>query len=300
MQTRNVRFARWLVVARRLFIPAALAFLAISAYRASGNLAPLIADVSWSSLLLACLVWGTAQWTGPLATVAFARILRIPLGYRALALISVLRLPAKYLPGGIWQSVARFAAYRRHAIGNSDSLTILAAEHVAALGVSLALGGGILLCLDNPPVVARLAAGTLACGLALTLACMVRVASGPTQRISRLGWSSLVVLATVAFWCLAATAFSLYWTALFPMSTADVPQLVSGYLLSWAAGFAAVFAPQGLGVFEWVAAQLLPSMQTLSVTVTALAGFRLVTIAGDLTAWALALLMSRADRSQAD
>src|SRR5690606_15939532 len=110
---------------RRLFIPVALAFLAYSAYRAGDSLAPLLADISVTYLLVACVCWSVAQWIGPFATVAFARILGIPLGYRELSLISVLRLPAKYLPGGIWQSVARFAAYREHAVRNTDSFFIL-------------------------------------------------------------------------------------------------------------------------------------------------------------------------------
>ena len=137
--------ARWLVGMRRLFIPIALAFLAYSAFRASGNLAPLLATISWSHLLVACLCWSTAQWVGPLATTAFARLLGVPLGYRELALISVLRLPAKYLPGGIWQSVARFSAYRANDVRNTASLTILVAEHLIALGVSVTMGAGILL-----------------------------------------------------------------------------------------------------------------------------------------------------------
>ncbi len=285
--------ARWLALARRLFIPVALAFLAVSAYRASDSLGPLLAELSWAKLLVACLAWGSAQWVGPIATVGFARIFGIPLGYRALALISVLRLPAKYLPGGIWQSVARFAAYRQHDVRNRDSLAILTSEHVVALAVSLALGGGILLSLDNSPMVTRIAALALACGVALILLCIAWLARRPSQRIRKLGWMVLVVFATVLFWCLAAVAFALYWSALFPVSPGDIPRLVSCYLLSWAAGFAAVFAPQGLGVFEWVAAHLLPSMQTLSVTVTAVAGFRLVAITGDLVAWLTALAISQ-------
>lgn len=291
--------ARWLVWARRLFIPIALAFLAYSAYRAGDSLAPLLADISVAYLLVACVCWSAAQWVGPFATVAFARILGIPLGYRELSLISVLRLPAKYLPGGVWQSVARFAAYREHAVRNTDSFFILMAEHLVALGTSTALGAGILLCMDNAPAVDRIAPWVLVAGVALLVVPAIWILRVRPDRKRKLAWMMPVVGATALFWCLAAVAFCAYWAAIFGLQAASVPGIASGYLLSWAAGFAAVFAPQGLGVFEWVAAHLLPSAQALSVTVTAVAGFRLVAIAGDLVAWVVGVLVSQASSRHA-
>lgn len=290
--------ARWLVGTRRLFIPVALAFLAYSAYRASGSLAPLLATISFSHLLVACICWGTAQWVGPLATAAFTRILGVPLGYRELSLISVLRLPAKYLPGGIWQSVARFTAYQKHHVRNADSLTILVAEHLIALGVSAALGAGLLLYLENTAAVDYIAAWVLAVGLALLILPTIWIVRSRPGRARTLAWMGLVVIAAALFWCLAAGAFCAYWMALFGLHDTDILRIVSCYLLSWAAGFVALFAPQGLGVFEWVAAHLLPSTQALSVTVTAVAGFRLVTIAGDLAAWMIGVVISRARKNR--
>lgn len=291
--------ARWLVGARRLFIPIALAFLAYSAYRASGSLAPLVAGISLPHILVACLCWGTAQWVGPFATAAFARILGLPLGYRELALISVLRLPAKYLPGGIWQSVARFSAYRAHAVRNADSLTILVAEHLIALGVSVTMGAGLLLCIENTAAVDHIAAWVLGIGVALLILPTIWIVRSQPARAKTLFWMALVVISAVLFWCLAAAAFYAYWTALFDLHGTDLLRIVSCYLLSWAAGFVAFFAPQGLGVFEWVAARLLPSMQTLSVTVTVVAGFRLVTITGDLAAWMIGVVIGRARQNRA-
>ena len=104
---RELAASPWLPWLRRGFIPLALAFLVYSAYLASDHLRPLLAVVSVPHLLLACMLWSLAQWVGPLASVVMARILDIRLGYRELALISVLRLPAKYLPGGIAQATVR-------------------------------------------------------------------------------------------------------------------------------------------------------------------------------------------------
>lgn len=283
---------RWLVRARRLFIPVALAFLGYTAYRAGDKLVPLLATISYPHLIGACLFWCTAQWVGPLATAAFAKILGLPLGYRELSLISILRLPAKYLPGGIWQSVARFSAYRERDVRNADSLAILVCEHLIALGVSSALGAGILLCIEDTQVVHRICAAVLAAGLVLLILPMIWIARARPDRAGSLVWMVPVVFATVLFWCLAAAAFYAYWTSIFDLDGIEIARIVSCYLLSWAAGFVALFAPQGLGVFEWVAAHLLPSTQALAVTVTAVAGFRLVTIVGDLVAWVIGVALS--------
>ncbi len=290
---RELAASPWLYRLRRGFIPLGLAFLAYSAYRAGDSLLPLLATVSVPRLLLACMLWSLAQWVGPLASLAMARILDIRLGYRELALISVLRLPAKYLPGGIWQSVARFAAYQRMAIRNSDSMTILIAEHVFALGTSVALGASLLLWETHSINASRIAAGLLALsviGLLLSSAWLQRN-QNRTRGASR--WILKLVLSTCLFWMLAAASFCVYWIAVFGSEVADLRLVGSCYLLSWAAGFVVIFSPQGLGVFEWTAAHLMPSTQPLVVVVTAVAGFRMIAIIGDLATWSAGVAMSR-------
>lgn len=289
----------WVVWARRLFIPVAAGFLLYSAYRASGSLAPLLANISLTHLLVACLFWVSAQWIGPLSTVAFAKILDLPLGYRQLSLISILRLPAKYLPGGIWQSVARFTAYRKYDVRKSDSLTILVLEHLIALGASVTLGASVLLCTKTSDLVTRIALWLLIAGVALLIAPTFWIIRFRPKQAKALFWMAMVVASTLFFWCLAATAFVTYWSAIFDLRAAQILGVVACYLLSWATGFVAIFAPQGIGVFEWTASHLLPSTQTLSVTVTAIAGFRLITIIGDLVAWTIGMMIHQASNNRA-
>lgn len=293
MRMPSILSSRWFALTRRLFIPIAIGFLAYSAYSASGSLAPLLANTSLPLVLLAGLCWSLAQWVGPLATTAFAKILGLPMGYRELALISIQRLPAKYLPGGIWQSVARFSAYRDRAIKNADSFTILITEHLIALGVSVVLGGGLLLCIATTGAMHTLAPWIFGSGLMILIPIMIWFSQTRPDAAKTLGWMTVMMLAAVAFWCLAAAAFCTYWIALFGLPDTEILRIAACYLLSWAAGFIAIFAPQGLGVFEWVAAQVLPSSQSTSITVTAVAGFRLVTVFGDLIAWAIAVVISR-------
>jgi len=285
--------AKCLSLARKLFIPVALGFLAYSAYRASERLAPLLVTISARYLLLAWLCWGVAQWVGPLTTVAFAHILDLRLGYRELSLISILRLPAKYLPGGIWQSVSRFTAYRQLDVSKTDSLSILVVEHLQALGVSAALGASLLLHLNGIEFLHGVAAWVLICALTLlvmTAIGILKVRGGGARTAIRIVMS---IFATALFWVTAAASFCAYWAATFGPQNSEVLRVASCYLLAWAAGFVALFAPQGLGVFEWVAGHLLTSAWPISVTVTAVAGFRIVTITADLSAWVVGLAISR-------
>lgn len=285
---------------RRLFLPLALGFIAYSAYRASGSLGPLLSNISTPHLALACICWTIAQWIGPLSTTALARAFAIPLGYGKLASISILRIPAKYLPGGIWQSVARFTAYREHAIKGGDSFAILLIEHVLALGASTTLGSLLLFATQEAALSREIAAGLMLSGLFLLALPVVWMSR--TRRYQRGAITSMLLMipATILFWCVASMAFLLYWLALFRLPLTEIPGVLSGYLLSWAAGFAAVFAPQGVGVFEWTAANLLPARLPLSTAVTALVGFRVATIIGDLMAWLLGVVMQRARKSEAN
>jgi len=221
------------------------------------------------------------------------RILNLPLGYRELALISVLRLPAKYLPGGIWQSVARFAAYRRLEVSKADSLFILVAEHLIAVCVSAALGASVLLHIEGIAflhgVIACVLIGALAL-LAVTALWILRT-QGCTKK--NLAGILMAILAAALFWTFAGASFCAYWAAAFGLQGSGVLRIASCYLLSWSAGFVALFAPQGIGVFEWVASHLLTSAWPVSVTVIAAASFRIVTMAGDLSAWAAGVAISR-------
>lgn len=284
-----VRLLAW---TRWLFIPLALGFVAYSAYRASDKLAPLVEGISAGYLVLAWMCWVIAQWIGPLGTAVFARALNVPMGYRELALISVLRLPAKYLPGGIWQSVARFTAYSQRDVSGSTSLFILVAEHLFALGVSVAIGALLLMYVGNAAFEREVATCLLVGALLLLLLAALWILRMGKSKAR--GWLSTVKVTASAtlFWIAAATAFCAYWTALVGLGETNVLRVAACYLLSWAAGFVAVFAPQGLGVFEWVAAHLLKSGQPSSVVVIAIAGFRLVMIAGDMSAWGIGLVIS--------
>jgi hypothetical protein len=103
-------------------------------------------------------------------------------------------------------------------------------------------------------------------------------------RQSRLSWSGYakVLAVTAVFWACAASVFALYWSA-FAALPANIGALTlyGTYLVAWSAGFIAVFAPQGLGVFEAVAAVVLGGAIPFAALATLAAGFRVIALAGD-------------------
>ena len=74
---------------------------------------------------------------------------------------------------------------------------------------------------------------------------------------------------------------------LFPSSVGDQSYLELGgiYLFSWGVGFLAVFAPQGIGVFEMVGSQLMQSPLGFVGFAALIGGFRLVILVADLLVW---------------
>ncbi len=101
--------------------------------------------------------------------------------------------------------------------------------------------------------------------------------------------SILVVMLT---WCVASAAFVLFVSSFSALSL-EMPilEIAAAYLFSWGVGFVAVFAPQGIGVFEVMAGELLRGSLALSGVAVLLAGFRAVIFTADLLAWLLGRLL---------
>ncbi|MEQ9209428.1 MAG: hypothetical protein RLN96_06255, partial [Pseudomonadales bacterium] len=104
-----------------------------------------------------------------------------------------------------------------------------------------------------------------------------------------------------AYWVVSGTCFYLYISAFSGvLDNPDPFKLVVNYMFSYVAGFIAIFAPQGIGVFEFIMTELtdfsIPQPQALVL----LSGFRVVILIGDMIAWSLFLLVDRFYLSPAD
>jgi hypothetical protein len=66
------------------------------------------------------------------------------------------------------------------------------------------------------------------------------------------------------------------------------------YLFSWGVGFLAIFAPQGIGVFEFVASELMASPVGFMGLAALIAGFRIVVLVADIAVWLVYMATRRA------
>ena len=278
------RARRWLAWSRRLFGPLALAFLVAAAVASREAFAQ-----TWERIQPGWLLGLVAAWASlHLLMPAFTRIVLGGLGfdfsYAESLRIHVSRLPARYLPGGIWHTVSRMVAFRERGVGPSALASLVVLENSVPLAVALLMGG----------LVAEAAGGALPGWPAAVAGALILVATPLVLRSGLFGLApppamarlALAVVVFAVFWALAGLLFAAYWQAV-PVS-GKAPTLalaVSAYLLSWAAGFVAVFAPQGIGVFESVAGIMLGDGTGFAATAVLVAGFRAVTLAGDGLAW---------------
>jgi glycosyltransferase 2 family protein len=290
------RARRAVAIAKRIFTPVAIGFLALAAWTSRDLLGALARSATASGLLAAVGLWLLAHFLSPLFAWSVLRSVGARVTYRAAWLIHCRRLPARYLPGGIWHTVARYADFKSLELTDRQLLAWVLLENALAAGVTL-LAGGLIVHAVAPDSrwawLGSAAAAIAALGLLLTpLAAKLPRFAGLTS----VGLSAYIrhVAIVTAFWCVAGVAFVCYFSSLAALPDAAGPFRVFGaYLLAWGIGFVSFFAPQGIGVFEAIAADLLKADLGWMSAAAMIAGFRVVVLCADLLAWALSLLVGR-------
>lgn len=192
------------------------------------------------------------------------------------------RLPARYLPGGVWQTISRALDF------SAQGLPPQAILHVVALEVGLAVCltamiGGLLLGFSGTtthPASMRLLALLGMLGIVVLPYLIGAFSKGSTQlRIPQYA-ASAGAFAVVCL--LYGGAFYLFVGQLLPSAT--LGQASGVFLVSWLAGFIAFFAPQGIGVFEATAGYLLTGHLAVGF-VASMFAFRAMSILSDLALW---------------
>jgi hypothetical protein len=288
-------------VAKRIFLPVALAFLAYFAWESRDLLVDLVRSASSLTLAVAVFVWMLMHALSPLFSTLIFRARNAPLPYKTAAKIHIANLPARYVPGGIWHTVGRIASFREMHINQRDISIFVFLENVLAICVAFVIGGSLLAVnrgLDGWGQIAALSAvGGALFLFASPFILSLRIIQGddrfPTRYFVR------VTIITAISWCVAATSFVIYLSA-FPLLALQAAPLetAGAYLFSWGVGFISIFAPQGIGVFEVVAADLMRGTDTFMSVAALLAGFRLVILVADLIVFA-ALHFLAQNRDQA-
>jgi len=291
----SVPFASaWTRPVKRLFAWIAAAAMAYAVWRSHAFLASAWAQASIGGLLAAMLAWTATHFVSPGFTLLVLGRDH-PISYRTALSVHALRLPAKYLPGGIWHMVGRVVDFRSLGHRQPALIDFVLLENLVAAGFALGTGATLLWAVDAVP-----RWSTSLAGFAILAWLSLALVPWGLRLVTRSGrdfppWRYLkLLLLACGFWLLAATAFVLFVRAFGgAMLQASLPALYGTYLFSWGAGFVAFFAPQGIGVFEFVSGKLLDGQLELAQAVALMASFRVIALAGDLLAWAVAFAFFR-------
>jgi len=250
-------------------------------------------------LIISILLWTSIHFIIPLFSASIFRGLSEQLSYHEAYDIHALRLPAKYLPGGIWHSIARIEGYHKHGIDKQHIALYLLIENISAAGITLLIGGAIVyFYIQNHNLLSILILGTVTSALILMVILPYIVDHNILQKNRRFSIGQYVIGLTIQilFWAVAGLSFYTFIKAVMEFNVdidVDAIHIIGIYLVSWGIGFITLIAPQGLGVSEYIASQLLPHNMNTIVIISLLTGFRVVVLFGDILAWLLALLPFR-------
>ncbi len=255
---------------------------------------PLVLLVAASCLLL---LPNAAFWT--LALQALGERPR----YGTVLHASARALLARYVPGGIWYAAGRGTLLKRHGVGVAASATVGVLE--LALGAPVAIVIGTVLLAASGAVAPWVGVSAVVVLLAVLGLGGSVVGRLVTWRARRRGGEPATIPPTttlfrlavvlVVYWLAIGTLFWAYLEVV-GLTTTGWGRTVGAFGVSWGLGFFALFAPQGLGVFEGA---LVSILDWGADAVLLVAGFRAVLLVRDLLLTAIAEVVVRRSRAGA-
>jgi hypothetical protein len=271
-----------------IFTPVAFIFLLYFAWQSKDELADLVRDASILYLCLAAIVWGLLHALSPVLSVVVFKACGSDVSWRQAFSIHAARLPARYLPGGIWHTVGRVMDYREQGVAPRHLSVFVLLENGLAAAVTLTVGGAIVFALRGTDPLGSVAGLSSLAGVVALPAIVYAINSRVLQQPDKLSPGSYLnsVAVVAVFWIGATIAFLLYLNA-FPASRGAYSLIEMGgiYLFSWGVGFVSIFAPQGIGVFELVASELMDGPIGFMGLAALIAGFRVVVLVADIAVW---------------
>ncbi|MDP9348552.1 MAG: lysylphosphatidylglycerol synthase domain-containing protein [Gemmatimonadota bacterium] len=284
---------RWRRALSFALVAAVFVFLGAEIYRNAEQLRSFRWDVRPGFLavsvavLAGVLLWGVAVWGAVLrkfgATVPFGELAR------AWFLSNL----SRYIPGVVWQFVSLAQLGRGAGLGPSASVMSLLVQ-MGFLLLSAAVLGVYLLPLSLAGVLApslpvlRLLAPF---ALALVHPAVIRTGLGAVARVTRRetpSWSGtwvdgvLFLLLSAGAWALSGGAFYLFLLSFVDLPAGALPAVIAMNALAFIVGYAAFFAPGGIGFKEAALTLLLAGLMPPAVAASLAIAARLWTVAAEL------------------
>lgn len=274
-----------------IFLVLCLGYLAYALFQEGDEISRLFLNASLVYIIPSLLVWPVVILVG----ACFAHLVVTGVGaklhYRQILAIYLNRIPAKYLPGGVWQTFAR--AYDLNAFGlDKKQIGILVFYENFWTVVLAALVSSVVLLISGLSVIYREFALLMLLGVLLlpVLAWFFRsnfLVLSPALYLR-------ISVAGLLFWIVAGCSFLLYLFAFTGvLGDQSLVVLFANYLFSYVLGFVSIFTPQGIGVFEYVMTQLTEFSILESQSLILLAGFRIIVLLGDMIAWIIFLTLRK-------
>ena len=287
------RFSGAIGYLKLAFTPIAVTFLLYFGWQSRETLLTVIRDAQPLYLASAFLAWIVLHFVAPVLATLILNACGSPVTYRFSFKTHAGRLPARYLPGGIWHTVGRMVDFHGEGIKPSHLTVLVFLEIMLPAAVTLTYGGLFVLYARGFVGWGQVAAfGPLGGILALVVSYLFL--NRQTFRSARpmpLGTYIKCIAVVSFFWLIATTSFISYLTA-FPTAMGASPLLdVAGaYLFSWGIGYISLFAPQGIGVFEAVAGNMLVTPMSFGEMAALIAGFRIISLVADGVVWGVSRL----------
>jgi len=290
-------------IAKFIYTPISFVFILYFAWINKTLLREMISLVDLQIIMLAVLLWSSLHLISPLLTQTVLRLFNVPFSYSRLLGIYISRLPARYLPGGIWHTVGRFADYYYCGIPKKQLTLLAVIETLLPALVTFFLGGGYLW-VTGATFLTKSIEGALALTSFIILMTVPFLLSQLKMELfpkNHIIYYTLLLL-TGLFWIIASLSFICYYLSLsLNLPNNSLATIAAIYIFSWGIGYISIFAPQGIGIFELVAGKLLILPMTLGGVIAFIAGFRIVILIADSLTWGLytccGLFLSRSKKS---
>lgn len=273
---------KWMRRSRVVYTPLSLGFLGYLLWKDPAGILTDLSSIQSTTVVAVFLLVAIGHACIGFSTHFILVSLHHRLDVGRVLYIHVSRLPARYLPGGVWQTVARAHDFLALGLPRSTILRLVALELWISACLAAFLGGLVLLGTDSPVNALWLSLLALTGGVGLAV-------TPHLARIRLRGEASVAIASYAAAVCSFALVWGLYGSAFYLFVSQMIPGLdwphaTGTYLVSWLAGFLAVFAPQGIGVFEVTSSFLLTGSLAAGLAASLFA-FRALLILSDMGVW---------------
>lgn len=267
-----------MAIVKSVYLPAAFILVAVLVYRFYGQLLELFASHSTVDFVSMVALASTVHF---FSALSYYYILKGTLSKPILDVGYVLnlqfsKLPARYLPGGVWHSAGKVSDLSDIGYKKQELAKVFLKEVVVNWGA--ALGAFIIFSvLKNDVIIALVVFSVLMISIYFVSFNFVNFHKA--------------FFVFIPVWMIYGSAFYIYIQPIDEFVGISYIAVIGDYSLSALIGFLAVFAPQGVGVSEFSFLYLQGITADFEVVVTYLVAFRCIVLLGDIVAYLVFMLL---------